>query len=198
MTLRTITTLSISWKIIILLNICLKGGRGTKGFTIEEKSLTNYSSTFLNADELSPNIEGNACGSISALVVEITFDNYYIHILHYMQNKYMFRYLVSKLISSNTAMQSVMRQTMHVLMVWFPGGKISCLMFLKTVLLSTLQTNWALVWHWSDRGENIYHQCISNIYFPKDSNQSTMTLYTNPRLHSPSNFLLQKRGVYTT
>ena len=70
----------------------LQKGRGGSGwFTVEETSCTNYSNDFLNVDEGELFNEGNACGDIIINVIEITTDNDYIHILHDMPNRYMYR-----------------------------------------------------------------------------------------------------------
>ena len=40
--------------------------------------------------------KGNYFGVILIPVIEINFEKYYSHILHDMENQYMYRYLVSK------------------------------------------------------------------------------------------------------
>ena len=38
--------------------------------------------------------EGNACGIIAIISIEITFDNYHIHVLHDLPKRYIYGYFI--------------------------------------------------------------------------------------------------------
>ena len=59
------------------------------------------------ADNSIMQAEGNACGIIAILSIEITVDNNHIHVLHDPPNQYIYGYLISKLISSVTKIQNM-------------------------------------------------------------------------------------------
>ena len=61
------------------------------GSTLRIQSCTNESKYFLNVDEVTLYNEGDACGFIDIPVIEITIDNYYICISHYMSKQYINR-----------------------------------------------------------------------------------------------------------
>ena len=61
-----------------------KGSRLYWWLTTEEKFWKNASITYFNKiiDNIILDAEGNACGIIAIPSIEITFDNYHIHLLH--------------------------------------------------------------------------------------------------------------------
>ena len=86
-----------------------KGGIWYWWLTAGEKSWKNASITYFN-DRIDNSIlyaEGNSCELFAMPVIEITFDNDYIHLLHDLPKQYIFGYLISKLISSETTIQKM-------------------------------------------------------------------------------------------
>ena len=57
-----------------------KGVRGAEWFVTEETTYMKSASTSFNVYECNLYTKGNSCGGIDIFVIEITFDNYYIHI----------------------------------------------------------------------------------------------------------------------
>ena len=78
---------------------------------------------FLNVDNSTLDTEGNACVIIAIPVIESTFENDYIHILHGLSKEYMYVYLISKLISSKVAFQGLIWKTICLLLVYVLAGK---------------------------------------------------------------------------
>ena len=93
------------------------GGIGSECFDSEDTSWTNYSINFLNTDEVTLYTEGNACGVTAIPDIEITFENYYIHILNSLSKQYIYVYSVLKLIGSKVAMYSIMWLTICLLLI---------------------------------------------------------------------------------
>ena len=69
----------------------------------------NALTTYFNdsVDDSILDAEGDACGIISIPSIEITFENYHIHVLHYLPKRYIYGYLISKLISSEATIQNM-------------------------------------------------------------------------------------------
>ena len=63
-------------------------------FTTKEKICTNDSTTFLNIDNSTLYTEVNAYGIISTPIIECTFDNEYVDIVHDISNQYIYGYLI--------------------------------------------------------------------------------------------------------
>ena len=91
MALGSITSLSIYWKIIISLNLSKQVVDDLRGSLLRMQVSQILQSLFSMFITL-PCILKNPCGIISIPVTEITFNNYYIHILHYLSEWYIYGY----------------------------------------------------------------------------------------------------------
>ena len=76
-----------------------KGNREAGWSTYYNITCINDSIIFLNVDECTLCDKGNACEIIAKPVIEITLEKDYIHTLNGMSEKYMYRYLYSKLLN---------------------------------------------------------------------------------------------------
>ena len=63
-----------------------KDDRLSEWFTAEETSCMNDSINLINVDNSTVYTKGNAYGIIYIPIIESTFENDYIHILHYLSN----------------------------------------------------------------------------------------------------------------
>ena len=61
--------------------------------------------------------EGNTCGIISIPIIESTFDNDHIHVLHILPKGYIHGYLISELISSDATIQNMILQNIYLLLL---------------------------------------------------------------------------------
>ena len=97
-----------------------KGKRWYEWLTAEGKSCNNDLFTYFNdsIDNIILDAEVNACGIITIPTIESTFDNYYIHVLHDLPNRYIYEYLISKLISLEATIQNIILQTIWLLLIW--------------------------------------------------------------------------------
>ena len=79
-----------------------KGGRWYVWLNAVVKSFNNASITYFNdsVDNSILDSEGNTCDIIAIPIIERTFDNDYIHVLNDLSKRYIYLYLISKLISS--------------------------------------------------------------------------------------------------
>ena len=73
------------------------------------KSFKNASTTYLNdsADNSILNTEGNACRIIAMPSIERKFYNDYIYVLYDLPMRYIYVYLISKLIISEEKIQKI-------------------------------------------------------------------------------------------
>ena len=71
-----------------------QGGRWYEWFAAEETSCNNASISYFNdiVDTSILDDEGKACDIIAILSIKSTFDNDHIHVLHYLPNRYLYRY----------------------------------------------------------------------------------------------------------
>ena len=78
-----------------------KGSRRYDWLTTEETRSKNYSITYINdsVDNSILDAEGNACGIIAIPIIQSAFENDYVHALHDLLKRYIYGYLISKLIS---------------------------------------------------------------------------------------------------
>ena len=104
----------------------LKGIIWSRWLITEEKSCMNASITSLNVDNSILDGESNTYGMISIPMIEITFDNEYIHVLHDTGKWYIYWYLISNLISSEATIHNIIWQTICLLLIWgaIKGRKI--------------------------------------------------------------------------
>ena len=79
--------------------------------------MTKKTIAFLNIDNSTLYNEGNTCGIIYIPIIEGTFDNDYIHILHDFSYRYIYGYLTSKPIGSEGTIQNIMRKTIFLLLI---------------------------------------------------------------------------------
>ena len=73
----------------------------------------NASINTLNVYNITLYNESNACGIIDILFIESTLKNDYIHILNYTSKKYIYGYLISRLIASEATIQ-IHNTTNHI------------------------------------------------------------------------------------
>ena len=85
-----------------------KGSRWYEWLTYGEIICNTYSIAYFSfiVDNSILDAEGNAYGIISTHRIEITFDNDHIRLLHDIPKRYIYRYLISKLISSEATIQN--------------------------------------------------------------------------------------------
>ena len=97
-----------------------KGIRWSGWLTAKKTSFMNTSITSFNyiIDKSILDSEGNVCGIITITIIEITFDNQYIHVLNYLPKRYIYIYLISTLISSVATIQNIIWQTICLLLIW--------------------------------------------------------------------------------
>ena len=79
----------------------------------------NASITYFN-DSFDNNIlddERNACGIIAIPSIGIKFDNDHIHVLHDLTKRYIYRYLISKLITSEATNYNMILKYMCLLLM---------------------------------------------------------------------------------
>ena len=103
------------------INIPLKKGSSWYGWlTSGETSFKNDSITYFNdnSDNSILDYEGNACGVIAIPIIESNFDNDHIHVLHDPSKQYIYRYLISKLISLEATIQNMILQNIFLLLIW--------------------------------------------------------------------------------
>ena len=96
------------------------GSRWYGWLTAEETSWKNASITYFNGrvDNIILGAEGNACGIIAIPSIKITFENCHIHVLHNLPKRYIYKYLISKLISSEETIQNTVSQNIYLLLIW--------------------------------------------------------------------------------
>ena len=102
------------------ITVLVKNGSRWYGWlTSEETSCKNTLITSFNysVDNSILDVEGNAGGIIFVPIIKITFDNYYIHVLHNLPKKYIFGYLISKLISSEATIHNIISQNICLLLI---------------------------------------------------------------------------------
>ena len=103
------------------ITIPVKNGRRWYGWLTSEKNIyKNASINYFNdsAEKSILDDEGNACGIIATPSIEITFDNDYIHVLHDLPKRFIYGYLISKLISSEATIQNMILQNICLLLIW--------------------------------------------------------------------------------
>ena len=107
-TLRLSTTLSIYFKIITELNL-FKRMVQDLGVSLLMRQFSQIIQVISKKkiDEGKFYTEGNKCGVIDISVIETTFENDYIHILHDLLNQYIYGNLVSELIRPKKEIQSI-------------------------------------------------------------------------------------------
>ena len=88
--------------------------------TVEETSCKNTSINYFNniVDNSNLHAEGNACGIIAVPRIESTFENDYTHVLHDLPKRYIYGYLISKLIISEATIHNIIWQTICLLLIW--------------------------------------------------------------------------------
>ena len=71
-----------------------KGSRWYEWFAAKEKSCKNASIAYFNSSVDSSILDagGKVCGIISIPSIEITYDNYHIHVLHDLTKRYIYGY----------------------------------------------------------------------------------------------------------
>ena len=92
------------------ITVPVKKGRKLFGWlTSKEKIFTNASITSFDdtVDNSILDAEGNVCGIITKPIIETTFDNDYIHVLHDITKRYIHGYFISKLINSEATIQNI-------------------------------------------------------------------------------------------
>ena len=77
-----------------------KAIRWSGWLTTDDKSFMNASITVINIDNIILHTQVNTCGTISICFIECTFENEYIHVLHYLSKRYKYEYMISELIGA--------------------------------------------------------------------------------------------------
>ena len=114
-----ISIISFSWKNNITVTV-KKGSRWYGWLNAGETSWKFYSINYFN-DSIDNSIlyyGKNSCGIIDILSIEITFDSYHIHVLNDLKKRYIYRYLISKLMISETTIQNMILQNICLLLIW--------------------------------------------------------------------------------
>ena len=80
----------------------------------------NASIAYFNdsVDNSTMDFEGNACGIIAIPIIESAFDNDHIQVLHDPPKRYIYGYLISKLISSDATIQNMLLQDNCLILIW--------------------------------------------------------------------------------
>ena len=83
------------------------------------KSFKNASIIYFNdiGDKIILDTEYNSRGIIAIPSISITLENYHIHVLHNLPKRYIYKYLISKLISSEETIQNTVSQNIYLLLI---------------------------------------------------------------------------------
>ena len=94
-------------------------GRWDGWLTAEEKICKEAPINYFNdsGDNSILDAEGNACGIIAIPSIESTFDNDHIHVLHDLPKRYIYGYLISKLMSLEATIQNMILQNICLLLI---------------------------------------------------------------------------------
>ena len=84
-----------------------KGVRRSEWFTAEDTSFINASIYFLGVDEVTMYTKDNIFGVIAIPLIETTYEKDYINMSYNLSKQYMYKYFVTKLISSKAVIQSI-------------------------------------------------------------------------------------------
>ena len=111
--------------------------------------------------------EGNTGGIINIPIIEVTFENDYIHILHDIPKQYIYGYLIPRPIILEATIHSLILKIISLILLWAYEKKHRNLYWAYQLIFSTHKPNYSLIWYWSngDYDPNMHYLWSLDINF---------------------------------